>query len=170
MVVPYVTRFLLKLMGQCHKTPVANGKKIFSHKSFNYFVWHLWEVELTYRYIFAFKFTLRSQQPDIVPIICHRKLIHEKNQRQKSCNTVPLKHYFWYVHWWVSKLFEYGLLKSFSIFPSPAGMSLIKLSHGGNNDVIYKLFPLRESLISDIPAGVGNIEQLFLMVCGLRGW
>ncbi len=33
---------------------------------------HLWEVELTYRYIFAFKFTLRSQQPDIVPIICYR--------------------------------------------------------------------------------------------------
>jgi hypothetical protein len=33
---------------------------------------HLWEVELTYRYIFAVKFTLRSQQPDIVPIICHR--------------------------------------------------------------------------------------------------
>ncbi len=33
---------------------------------------HLWEVELTYRYIFAFKFTLRSHQPDIVPIICHR--------------------------------------------------------------------------------------------------
>jgi hypothetical protein len=31
---------------------------------------HLWEVELTYRYIFAFKITLRSQQPDIVPIIC----------------------------------------------------------------------------------------------------
>jgi hypothetical protein len=26
---------------------------------------HLWEVDLTYRYIFAF--TLRSQQPDIVP-------------------------------------------------------------------------------------------------------
>jgi hypothetical protein len=33
---------------------------------------HLWEVELTYRYIFAIKFTSRSQQPDIVPIICHR--------------------------------------------------------------------------------------------------
>jgi hypothetical protein len=32
---------------------------------------HLWEVELTYRYIFAFKFTFRSQQSDIVPIICH---------------------------------------------------------------------------------------------------
>jgi hypothetical protein len=31
---------------------------------------HLWEVELTYRYIFTFKLTLRSQQPDIVPIIC----------------------------------------------------------------------------------------------------
>jgi hypothetical protein len=30
---------------------------------------HLWEVELTYRYIFAFKFTLGSQQPDNVPIV-----------------------------------------------------------------------------------------------------
>jgi hypothetical protein len=29
---------------------------------------HLWKVELTYRYIYAFKFTLRSQQPDIVPM------------------------------------------------------------------------------------------------------
>jgi hypothetical protein len=35
---------------------------------------HVWEVELTYRYIFAFKLTLRSQQPDIVPIICHRQI------------------------------------------------------------------------------------------------
>ena len=33
---------------------------------------HLREVEFTYRYIFALKVTLRSQQPDIVPIICHR--------------------------------------------------------------------------------------------------
>jgi hypothetical protein len=31
---------------------------------------HLWEVELSSRYIFAFKITLRSQQPDIVPNIC----------------------------------------------------------------------------------------------------
>ncbi len=52
--------------------------------------------------------------------------------------------------------------KSFSIFPSPAGMSFTKLSMGGNNDVIYKLFPPRESLVSDIPAGDGNIEKLFL--------
>ncbi len=42
--------------------------------------------------------------------------------------------------------------KSFSIFPSPARMSLTKLSLGGNNDVIYKFFPPRESLVSDIPA------------------
>jgi hypothetical protein len=40
-------------------------------------------------------------------------------------------------------------------------MSLTKLSLGGNNDVIYKLFPPREILVSDIPAGVGNIEKLF---------
>jgi hypothetical protein len=42
-------------------------------------------------------------------------------------------------------------------------MLLTKLSLGGNNDdVIYKLFPPRESLVSDIPAGDGNIEKLFL--------
>ncbi len=52
--------------------------------------------------------------------------------------------------------------KSFSIFPAPAGMSLTKLSLGGNYDVIYKLFLPRESLLSDIPAEDGNIEKLFL--------
>ncbi len=41
-------------------------EKIFNLKSFNYFL------DLTYRYIFAFKFTLRSQQPDIAPINCLR--------------------------------------------------------------------------------------------------
>jgi hypothetical protein len=40
-------------------------------------------------------------------------------------------------------------------------MSLTKFSLGGNNDVIYKLFPPRESLVCDIPAGDGNIEKLF---------
>jgi hypothetical protein len=51
--------------------------------------------------------------------------------------------------------------KSFSIFLSPAGMSLTKLSMGANYDVIYKLFLLKESLVSDIPAGDGNIETFF---------
>jgi hypothetical protein len=46
------------------------------------------------------------------------------------------------------------------IFPSPAGIALTKLSLGGNNDVIYKLSPPRESFVSDIPAGEG-IEKLF---------
>jgi hypothetical protein len=41
-------------------------------------------------------------------------------------------------------------------------MSLTKLSLDGNYDVIYKLFLHRESLVSDIPAGDGNIEKLFL--------
>ncbi len=40
-------------------------------------------------------------------------------------------------------------------------MSLNKLSLGGNNDVINKLYPPRESLVSDIPAGDGNIEKSF---------
>jgi hypothetical protein len=49
--------------------------------------------------------------------------------------------------------------KNFSIFPSPAGMSLTKLSMGENNDVIYELFPPRESLVSDITVRDGNIEN-----------
>jgi hypothetical protein len=48
-------------------------------------------------------------------------------------------------------------------------MSLIKLSLGGNNEVIYKLFPPRESLVSDIPAGDGNIEKLVYSVYTLLG-
>ncbi len=41
-------------------------------------------------------------------------------------------------------------------------MSLTKLSLVGNYDIIYKLFPPRESLVGDIPAGDENIEKLFL--------
>ncbi len=40
---------------------------------------HLLEVQLTYGKIFSFKFTLRSQQPDIVSIICHRYQQHKRN-------------------------------------------------------------------------------------------
>ncbi len=40
---------------------------------------------------------------------------------------------------------------------------------GGNYDVIYKLLLLRESLVSDIPAGDGNIEKLFYGVCVFGG-
>ncbi len=46
-------------------------------------------------------------------------------------------------------------------------MSLTKLSLGGNYDVIYKLFLAWESLVSDIPAGDGNIEKLFLRCMSL---
>ncbi len=53
-------------------TPVANWKKSSIIKVIIILFGHLWEVELTNRYIFAFKFTLRSQQHDIVPIICPR--------------------------------------------------------------------------------------------------
>jgi hypothetical protein len=49
-------------------------------------------------------------------------------------------------------------------------MSLTKLSLGGNNDFICKLFPPRESLLSDIPAGDGNIEKLFFTLYLLFGW
>ncbi len=41
-------------------------------------------------------------------------------------------------------------------------MSLTKLSLGGNNLYMTSLFPIRESFVSDIPAGDGTIEKLFL--------
>ncbi len=49
-------------------------------------------------------------------------------------------------------------IKGLAVFPSPAGMSLTKLSLMGNN----LLFPAKESLISDIPAGDGKTANLFL--------
>ncbi len=51
-------------------------EKIFNQKSLIILFGHLWEVELTYRDSFAFKFTLRSQQPDIVPIVCRQYCWH----------------------------------------------------------------------------------------------
>jgi hypothetical protein len=47
------------------------------------------------------------------------------------------------------------LKKRLSIFPSPDGISLSKLSLAGNNLI-------RESLVSDIPAGDRKIYSLFL--------
>jgi hypothetical protein len=47
-------------------------EKTFKLKNFNILFGHLWGVELTYIYIFSFKFTLRCLQPDIVAIVCHR--------------------------------------------------------------------------------------------------
>ncbi len=58
--------------------------------------WYLWEVELTYRYIFVFKFTLRSQQPDIVPIICRRCRWYQWQICRRCC---------WY--WWCTLICEY---------------------------------------------------------------
>jgi hypothetical protein len=40
-------------------------------------------------------------------------------------------------------------------------MSLTKLSLGGNNLYMTSLFPPRERLVSDIPAGDGKIESFF---------
>ncbi len=41
-------------------------------------------------------------------------------------------------------------------------MSLTKLSLAGNT--VIKLFPARESLVSDIPAGDGKLANLFYRV------
>ncbi len=51
--------------------------------------------------------------------------------------------------------------KELAVFPSPAGMSLIKLFLGGNNLVFSR--PERVwSLVSDIPAGDGKMANSFL--------
>ncbi len=55
--------------------------------------------------------------------------------------------------------------KSFSIFLSPAGMSLRKLSLGRNNLYMMSLIRPSLSLVSDISAGKVNIVKLFLQ-CG----
>ena len=52
--------------------------------------------------------------------------------------------------------------RKWASFPSPARMSLTKLSLGGKNDVMYKLCLPGESLASDIPAEDGNIANFFL--------
>jgi hypothetical protein len=55
-------------------------------------------------------------------------------------------------------------VKRLAIFPSPAGMSLTKLSLTGKNLMknLTTVFLAMESLVSDIPAGYGKIANLFL--------
>jgi hypothetical protein len=52
--------------------------------------------------------------------------------------------------------------KKLSEFPVPSRDVTTKLFLGENNDVTYKLFLPRESLVSDIPAGVGKLDNLFI--------
>jgi hypothetical protein len=53
-------------------------------------------------------------------------------------------------------------VKKLSDIPVPSRHVTTKLSLAGNNDVIYKLFLPRESLVSDIAAGDGKLDNLFL--------
>jgi hypothetical protein len=52
-------------------------------------------------------------------------------------------------------------VKKVSVFPSPAGMSPTQTLPGPG---IVKIFPARDSLVSDIPAGDGKIMNLFYSV------
>jgi hypothetical protein len=64
------------------------------------------------------------------------------------------------VHWYFYvQERPYTVKKRFAIFPSPAGMSLIKLSLDGNN---LNIPAQGDFLVSDIPAGDGKIVILFL--------
>jgi hypothetical protein len=62
----------------------------------------------------------------------------------------------------------YYSVKKLSIFPSPAGMALTKLSLAGNNSII----PGHKSLVSDIPARDRKMYNIFFTVytgAGNRG-
>jgi hypothetical protein len=60
--------------------------------------------------------------------------------------------------------FSIYTIKKFFDIPVPSQDVTYQTLPGGNNDVIYKSFPPRESLVSDIPAGDGNIKKLFYSV------
>jgi hypothetical protein len=55
--------------------------------------------------------------------------------------------------------------KRLAIFPSPAGMSLTKLSLATGNNLTS-----RESFVSDIPAGTGKSNNLFFTVYSLLNY
>ncbi len=61
-------------------------------------------------------------------------------------------------------------VKRLATFPSPAGMSLIKLSLGGKGLVNNLLFPPRESLVNVISAEDGNVANLFYGVRPLSSY
>jgi len=56
-------------------------------------------------------------------------------------------------------------VKKVSDIPIPAGMSLTKLSLGRNNLFMTSLYPPRERLVSDIPAGDWKLANLFYSAC-----
>jgi hypothetical protein len=58
--------------------------------------------------------------------------------------------------------FQVHRKKSFTSFPSPAGMSLTKFPLGRNNSVMTSLFPPRESLVVTSRLGTGNSRTFFL--------
>jgi hypothetical protein len=77
-------RIFSKIRGDIRSRMFATGvndtdgkwKKPSSRKILIILFGHLWVLEFTYIYIFAFNLTLRCLQPDIVAIICHRYQQH----------------------------------------------------------------------------------------------
>jgi hypothetical protein len=79
-----------------------------------------------------------------------------QNPRKSASLPCPFKTSFFYMDpdvKWNSEYRLHTVKKRLALFPSPAGMSLTNLSLAGYN--YNKLFPARESLVSDIPSGDG---------------
>ncbi len=93
-------KFFSKIRGVIHSSRCTIGAGVV----FIVFLGLLWEVELTYRLLFSFKFTLRCQHSDIVTILFAAGVvdtsgnlppvsfkIHEKNLKQKISWHCPFK-------------------------------------------------------------------------------
>jgi len=82
--------------------------------------------------------------------LCHLPIAEG---RERVC--YMLTNWFYLPSWRLhrKKAFRYSCLQT--------GCHLSQTLPGGNNNVIYKLFPPRECLVSDIPTGDGNIKSFF---------
>ncbi len=89
----------------------------------------------------------------------------QKRWKYNSCKTLSIGfisgHYPFFRMLTLFKWLLYTVKKRFTIFPSPAGMSLTKLPLGRNNSVMTSLFPPRESLVVTSRLGTGNSRTFF---------
>ncbi len=95
-------RIFSKIRGDIRSSRFATGvidtgkkmEKIFNQKNFNNFIWSPLGSRGNIYKIFAFKFTFRYLQPDIVPIICHWCQQHKGNWWQ---NLPRFRWYRWQI-------------------------------------------------------------------------
>jgi hypothetical protein len=110
-------------------------EKIFNQKSFYYFVWTPWVVELKSGEIFFFKFTLRRKQSDIVPITSLLPLSLTPVTNLLTVLLIPVVH----LHLWISpRIFEQFEI-TLMLFSAARGKMLLYKKPEAKNLVILCL-------------------------------